>query len=101
MSKTQNKTIRNAGRQSRWPKPRPGKNAFVTPAEARRRAARHVAGRIFKGAQVRDGAAVRLGIYFRDKWTAKDAWVVYKNSECLDLKSSDVVLVCKRTGRVL
>ena len=50
---------------------------------------------------VRDGAKVRLGIYFRDKWTAKDVWVVYKNPEGFGLKSSDVVLVSKRTGRVL
>ena len=50
---------------------------------------------------MRDGATVRLGTYFRDKWAAKDVWVVYKNSEGFGLKSSDVVLVSKRSGRVL
>lgn len=50
---------------------------------------------------MRDGAAVRLGIYLRGDWSRKDVWVVYKNSEETALKSSDVVLVCKRTGRVL
>ena len=57
--------------------------------------------RLFKGARVRDGAKVRLGIYFRGDWTTKDVWVVYKNPEEIALKSSEVVLVSKRTGRVL
>ena len=77
------------------------KKPFIARAEARRRAERHVLDRIFKRAHVRDGATARLGIYFRDKWTAKDVWVVYKNSEGFGLKPSDVVLVSKRTGRVL
>ena len=50
---------------------------------------------------VRDGAAVRLGIYLRGDWLSKDVRVVYKNSEETALKSSNVVLACKRTGRVL
>jgi hypothetical protein len=56
---------------------------------------------MFKGARVRDGAKVRLGIYVRGDYTASDVWVVYKNPEGFGLKSSDVVLVSKRTGRVL
>lgn len=44
---------------------------------------------------------MRLGIYFRGGWTAADVWVVYKNPEQLALKSSEVVLVSKRTGRVV
>jgi len=101
MSKTQRKPRRNAGKQSWRPKPRPGKKPFIARAEARRRAERHVLDRIFKGAVVRDGAKVRLGIYIRADWTAKGVWVVYKNSEGVGLKSSDVVLVCKSTGSVL
>ena len=100
MSKSRRKRKRNS-KHSRRPKSRPARKPFITRAEARRRAGRHVLNRIFKGAVVRDGAKVRLGIYFRDKWTAKDVWVVYKNSEGFGLKSSDVVLVSKRTGRVL
>ncbi len=50
---------------------------------------------------MRDGAAVRLGIYLRGDWSSKGVWVAQKNSEDTALKSSDVVLVCKRTGRVL
>ena len=56
---------------------------------------------MFKGATVREGAEVRLGIYARSKWTGKDVWVVYKNAEENAFKPSEVVLVCKRTGRVL
>jgi hypothetical protein len=74
---------------------------FITPTEARRRAARHVVKRMFRGAAVKDGATVSLCVYCGGGWTAKDAWVVYKNSEGLALKSSEVVLVSKRTGRVL
>ena len=101
MAKTHRKPRRRAGKQSRRLKQRPGKKPFITQAEARRRAQRHVLNRLFKGAAVRDGAKVRLGDYFRNKWAAKDGWVVYKNSEGFGLKSSDVVLVSKRTGRVL
>lgn len=86
---------------SKRSKPRRAKARFITPAEARRRAERHVLKRLFKGATVRDGATVRLGIYFRGGWTAADVWVVYKNPEQLALKSSEVVLVSKRTGRVV
>ena len=56
---------------------------------------------MFKGATVRDGATVRLGIYFRGGWTANSVWVVYKNPEQSVLKSSEVVLVSKRSGRVV
>ena len=92
---------RRKGVVSRRPKPRHGKVQFITRAEARRRAERHVLNRMFKGATVRAGEDVRLGIYFRGGWTAKDVWVVYKNPEEIALKSAEVVLVSKRTGRVL
>jgi hypothetical protein len=50
MTKTQRKPKRRASKQSRRLKPRPGKKPFITPAEARRRAERHVLNRLFKGA---------------------------------------------------
>ena len=54
---------------------------------------------MFQGAPVRDSAAVRLGIY---NVRRKDTWVVFKNSEePLALCPSEVVIVCRRTGRVL
>ena len=90
-----------AAKPARRPKPRRRKKKFITRAEARQRAERHVLTRMFKGATVRDGADVRLGIYCRGGWAAKDVWVVYKNPDQVALKPSDVVLVCKRTGRVL
>ena len=82
------------------------KKQFVTRAEARRRAERHVLNRMFKGAPVKDGEVARFCIYNQGKWTNKDVWVVYKNSkqqisEQLVLKSSEVVVVSKRTGWVL
>jgi hypothetical protein len=72
---------------------------FITRAEARRRAVRHVARQMFKGATVEDGATVQLRIYGFE--TLKDTWVVYKSQEQGMIKSSEVVLVSKRTGRVV
>jgi hypothetical protein len=57
--------------------------------------------RLFTGAQVLDGAHVRRGGYGKGNWTAKDVWVVYKNPERPGFQSSEIVVVCKRTGRVL
>ena len=74
----------------------------ITPAEARRRAARHVPNRMFKGAKVADGAEVRLGIYPGGNWKTAEVWIVYKNpDDPMALKSSDIVVVSKRNGRVL
>lgn len=79
-----------------------GKVQFITRAEARRRAERHVLNRLFKGAKVRDGAEVRLGIYPSGNWKAAEVWIVYKNTDdSMALKSSDIIVVSKRTGRVL
>ena len=99
MSKTRRKLKKTSSKSVKRPKPR--KTQFITRAEARRRAERHVLNRLFNGATVRDGAKVRLGIYNRGNWTGKDVWVVYENSEESAFKSSQVALVCKRTGRVL
>jgi hypothetical protein len=101
MSKARRKLKKTARKSAKRLKPRRGKGQFITRAEARRRAERYVLNRMFKGATVRDGAEVRLGIYTRSKWTGKNVWVVYKNAEENAFKSSDVVVVCKRTGRVL
>jgi hypothetical protein len=92
MAKARKKTKNAAGKSATLAKRDKAKAQFITHAEARRRAERHVINQMFKGATVRDGAEVRLGIY---------VWVVYKNAGENALKSSEVVLVCKRTGRVL
>ena len=74
----------------------------ITPAEARRRAARHVAERMFKGARVADGAKVNLCIYNQGGWKHSDVWVVYKNADnAALLTSADIIAVSKRTGRVV
>jgi len=86
--------------------PRRQTRKTITPAEARRRAERHVLNRMFKGAKVEDGAKAHLCLGYNhgpaSNWSVKDSWVVYQNlEEPLSLKSSSVILVCKRTGRVL
>lgn len=74
----------------------------ITPAEARRRAARHVLDRMFRGGRVADGAEVRLGIYPGGDWKPAEVWIVYKNpDDSMALKSSAIVVVSKRTGLVL
>ena len=97
--------------KSKRPVTKPGKPAqrpkakrrLLTPVDARRRAERHVLRRMFKGATVRDGAAVKLGIYNRGNWAGQDAWVVYPNdwTPGNELHSSQIIAICKRTGRVL
>ncbi len=99
MNKAPKKLKKVGGKSATRPKPRKAK--FITHAEARRRAERHVLNRMFKGATVHDGAAAKLSIYIRGEWSVKDTWVVYKNPKEIALKSADVILVCKRTGRVL
>jgi len=108
MSKAKRKLKRAVGKSAKRPKPRRAKSQkrFITRTEARCRAERYVFNRWFKGAMVQDGATAVLNIYYCDDWRGKDVWVVYVNPEqpvggMLTLQSSDVVLVCKRTGRVL
>jgi hypothetical protein len=87
---------------SRQSRTRPQARKPITPAEARRRAAAHVLNRMFKGAKVADGAKIRLGIYAAGSWKPAEVWIVYKNPDsAMALKSSDIIVVAKRTGRVL
>ena len=79
-------------------RPKPLKTTFITRAEARRRASRHVLNRMFKGATVRDGVEAGHNAY---NVRRENTWVVYKNRPANGLRSSDIVVVCKRTGRVL
>lgn len=99
MGKAWTKLKRVAGNTAKRPQPR--KVKFITRTEARRRAERHVLDRMFKGATVQDGATAKLCIYNRGDWSANDVWVVYKIPKDIALKSADVILVCKRTGRVV
>jgi hypothetical protein len=83
------------GKTAKRPKPRKAK--FITRGEARRRAERYVFNRMFKGATVQD-IAESSGCFYNPP---NDAWVVYKKPQALGFRSSEVVLVCKHTGRVL
>lgn len=88
--------------QVRKSQPRRLARKTITPAAARRRAARHVLLRMFKGAKVADGSKVRLGFYLKGNWKPAEVWIVHKNADdSMALKSSDVIAICKRTGRVL
>lgn len=101
MSQARRKLGRAASKSAKRLKPRPGKGQFITRAEARRRAERYVFNRMFRGVEVRDAATVRLGIYCCEDWGSGGVWVVYKRLPITGLRSSEVVLVGKRTGRVL
>jgi hypothetical protein len=72
----------------------------ISPAEARRRAARFVIGNLFKGVRVQDGATAKWNI---DGVRRKDVWVVYRHQKRDDgwIPAQDLMVVCKRTGRVL
>jgi hypothetical protein len=89
----------------RRPKPRKGtrQRQFITRAEARRRAAQHLQG-MLKGADVRDGKTMQsCGYEFSRKLAGKEVWLVYANLglPAIELRSSQIIAVCKRTGRVL
>ena len=96
MNKARRKLKKTASKSVKRPKPR--KAQFITRVEARRRAERHVLNRMFKSATVRDGAQAGGNLY---NVRRVDTWVVYKNPRVSAFRSAEVVVVCKRTGRVL
>jgi hypothetical protein len=82
-------------------KPPKTKKKAITVLQARRLAAKHVMARMFGKAPVRDGEKTESGIYFVK---TNQVWLVFPDSyrdEPVRLRSSDVVVVCKRTGRIL
>jgi len=104
MPKARKKLKTSAGkpakRSTKRPKPRGTRKPrrLLTRAEARRRAARRVLNRMFNGAMVRDGVEAGGNFYGVRR---ENTWVVYINPRGGVLRSADVVVVCKRTGRVL
>lgn len=59
---------------------------------------------MFKGATVRDGKTARWAAYCHSPRLAnEEAWLVHVNLglPTTELKSSHVIAVCKRTGRIL
>ena len=82
-------------------KPTKTKKKAITALQARRLAAKHVMARMFGEATVRDGEKTESGIY---NLKTNQVWLVFPDryrEEPVRLRSSDVVVVCKRTGRVL
>ena len=67
-------------------------------------AARHVLSQMFLRAPVKDGSQVRLSIYDpTGKLAGKPVWAVYPNpwENQNEIKASEVILVCQRTGKIL
>ena len=80
------------------------RKAKITPMKALAIAARHVLSQMFLRAPVKDGSQVRLGIYDpTGKLAGKPVWAVYPNprENQNEIKSSEVILVCQRTGKIL
>jgi hypothetical protein len=96
MSKARRKLKKIPGKSAKPTKPRKAK--FITRAKAGRLAARHVVKRLFKGATVMDGAQAVFNIF---GVRLEDTWVVSKRPGVLGFRASEVVVICKRTGRVL
>ncbi len=87
-------------RKPSTPRPRPK----ITAIKAWELAARHVLSQMFLRAPVKDGSEVRLGIYDpTGKLAGKAVWAVYPNpmGNPTEIKASEVILVCKRTGKIL
>jgi len=75
---------------------------MISQAAALRSAARHVVNRLFNCAKVVDGAGVRLSIYGHGNRKPDQVWVVFKNPDArMELRSSEIIVVSKRSGRVL
>ena len=82
---------------------------FITKEEALRLARQHLTDPAYECGSVVDGAVANLGCIYiptRVDWSFKDTWVVYKNRPLRDgempvFSSSEIVAVCKRTGKVL
>src|SRR5262245_35560500 len=70
----------------------------ITAMDAKRRAERHLANRIFKALTVVEGDGARRWTYGLSR---RDVWVVQFDSFPARLAPSQIVLVCKRTGRIL
>jgi hypothetical protein len=89
--------IQTVERPTRGRKAGKAKAKFITRAVARQRAERHVIKRMFKGAMVRDGVdAEGNACHVR----REDTGVVFKNLPGTDLRASEIIVVCKRTGQV-
>ena len=71
---------------------------FITAAEAKRRAARYLANKMFKALTVLDGEHVRCNIY---NVSVKGTWLIQQSSSFPEPRPTQIVVVCKRSGRIL
>jgi hypothetical protein len=82
-------------------------SSSITSAEALANAQKHVLEKIFGGRTVVDGAQIVFHAYIsgQAEWKVQDTWAVYTNrwpeEQELTIRASDVILICKRTGKVL
>jgi hypothetical protein len=74
----------------------------ISTARARRIAARHVMARMFDGVRVEDGEEYRWHAY---NVRRKNVWLVFPKIDQepvpMVFRSSHVIVICRRTGRVL
>ena len=71
----------------------------LTKAQARSRAIRHAARRMFAGAKVVDGKRAGLAVYGLPR---EGVWIVFKESRGVPaLRSAEITAICQRTGRIL
>jgi hypothetical protein len=77
---------------------RRSRKRHITAAEAKRRAARYLAIKMFKGLTVLDGEDVRYNIY---SVRGKETWLIQQPSSFPESQPTQVVVVCKRSGRIL
>lgn len=80
------------------------KPKMVSPSEARRRAGDFLIRSLLRGAKVKDGATARWSPSYGYKpLNPSKVWLVFlqQRGNEISLRSSEVVAVCKRTGRVL
>jgi hypothetical protein len=82
----------------RRPRPQGTRKRHITAGEAKRRAARYLANKALKGLSVLDGERARCNIYGVKE---KETWLIQQPSFFPEPRPTQVVVVCKRTGRIL
>jgi hypothetical protein len=82
----------------RRPRAQGTRKRHITSAEAKRRAARYLANKALKGLTVVDGEHAPCNIYGVSE---RETWVIQKPSFFPEPRPTQVVVVCKRTGRIL
>ena len=80
------------------------KPKIISRTESLRQAGKFLIRSLLHGAKVKDGAATRWSPSYGSKsFNPSKVWVVFlqQRGDEISLRSSEVIAVCKRTGRVL